>query len=323
MSQRQQLERIFEIDRQIRAGLYPTAESLAEKLEVGKRVIFVDRKFMVERLDAPIEFNRNRGGWCYSDQTWMLPNLMATEGELLAFFLSIEIAQRYLGTTFQEPLLSAVGKLSQTIRGSVLVDLETLRMHYTFVAPPIVTVDEKTLLALHQATQEHFQMEIVYYAVTRDEEKVRICDPYQIYNVNGNWYVIAFDYLRNGIRTFHIGRIKSWRTLKTKFVIPPDFSITEWVSSAFQAEGGGKPVEVVVWFDEHQARWIRERQWHGTAVLEPQPDGSLILRLHTSGLGEVKRWLMQYGSHAIVLKPEVLRKEIGDEMRKAGELYNQ
>lgn len=29
MSQRQQLERIFEIDRQIRAGLYPNAEDLA------------------------------------------------------------------------------------------------------------------------------------------------------------------------------------------------------------------------------------------------------------------------------------------------------
>jgi hypothetical protein len=34
MSQRQQLERIFEIDRQIRAGLYPNAERLAEVLDL-------------------------------------------------------------------------------------------------------------------------------------------------------------------------------------------------------------------------------------------------------------------------------------------------
>lgn len=31
MSQRQQLERIFEIERQIRARLYPRAEDIAEK----------------------------------------------------------------------------------------------------------------------------------------------------------------------------------------------------------------------------------------------------------------------------------------------------
>jgi predicted DNA-binding transcriptional regulator YafY len=322
MSQRQQLERFFEIDRQIRAGMFPNAKSLAEELEVGPRVIFVDRKFMLERLNAPIENDRKRGGWFYSDQTWILPNVMVNEGELLAFFLSVEVAQRYLGTTFQEPLLSAVSKMSQTIRGSVLVDLETLRTNYTFVPPPIVTVDAKTLLALHHAIQEHWQVEILYYAATRDEEKMRVCDPYHLYNVGGNWYVIAFDHLRNGIRTFHIGRIKSWRTLKSKFVIPPEFSIKDWVSGAFQAEGGGPPVEVVVWFDEHQARWIRERQWHGTAKLEPQPDGSLILRLHTSGLGEVKRWLMQYGSHAVVMKPEGLRQEVAEEAQRMVTAYS-
>jgi hypothetical protein len=37
MSQRQQLERIFEIDRSIRIGEYPKAERLAEKLETGQQ----------------------------------------------------------------------------------------------------------------------------------------------------------------------------------------------------------------------------------------------------------------------------------------------
>jgi len=72
MSQRQQLERIFEIDRQIRAGAYPNAERLAEKLEVSRRVIFKDREFMVNRLGAPIEYDgkwaagfiRTRHGHC-------------------------------------------------------------------------------------------------------------------------------------------------------------------------------------------------------------------------------------------------------------------
>ena len=322
MSQRQQLERLFEIDRQIRAGLYPNAKSIAKQLEVSSRVIFVDRLFMRDRLRAPIKFSRQHGGWFYTDPTWVLPNVMVTEGELLAFFLSVEVSQRYLGTTFQEPLLSAVGKISQTLTGSVLVDLETLRMHYTFVPPPVVTVDERTLLALHRAIQERVQVEMVYYAPTRNEETTRTCDPYHLYNVGGNWYVIAFDHLRNGIRTFHVGRIKSYQVLTSRFEPQPGFSIQEWIGSAFQAEGGDQPVEVVIWFDEHQARWIRERQWHGTARLEPQPDGSLILRLLTSGLGEVKRWVMQYGSHAVVIAPEGLRKEIEEEVRKLLALYS-
>ncbi len=110
MSQRQQLERLFEIDRQVRAGLFPSAESLAHDLEVSKRVIFNDRRFMLERLRAPLATDRKRRGWYYTEPTWTLPNLQITHGELLAFFLSVELTQRYLGTDLQAPLASAVAK---------------------------------------------------------------------------------------------------------------------------------------------------------------------------------------------------------------------
>ena len=61
MSQRQQLERIMEIDRRIRQGEYPHADRMAELLEVSRRVIYNDRSFMIYRLGAPIEFDRKRG----------------------------------------------------------------------------------------------------------------------------------------------------------------------------------------------------------------------------------------------------------------------
>ena len=62
MSQRQQLMRIFEIDRRVRAGQYPNAESLARDLEVSKRVIYKDRAYMIDQLRAPLATDRQRGG---------------------------------------------------------------------------------------------------------------------------------------------------------------------------------------------------------------------------------------------------------------------
>ena len=35
--------------------------------------------------------------------------------------------------------------------------------------------------------------------------------------------------------------------------------------------------------------------------LEELPDGGVILRFRAGGLGEVKRWVMQWGAHAKVL----------------------
>lgn len=131
---RLQLERIFTIDRKIRDGQFPNAEGLAAELEVSRRVIFNDRKFLLERLGAPLRLDRTRGGWYYSEPTWVLPAVMVTQGELLAFFLSVEIARRNLGGALEASLLGAVEKIARTLPGAVEIDLEGLRAHFSFAA---------------------------------------------------------------------------------------------------------------------------------------------------------------------------------------------
>ena len=321
MSQRQQLERIMEIDRQIRAGLYPSAERIAAKLEVGKRVIFQDAAFMRDRLGAPIAFDRERGGWFYSNPTWVLPTLFVTEGELMAFFLSVEVAQRYLGTAYEAPLRSAISRLAKSLGNPVQINLEELREHYTFAAPATPNVNEQLLVEMHRAIQQQLQVRMRYYTAMRDEWTERTVNPHHIYNMRGDWYVFAYDQMRQEMRNFHLGRVAWWQVLAEGFERVPSFSPAEWMSTAFQTERG-EPEDVAIRFDEYQARWIRERRWHETQQdLEELPDGGVILRFRTGGLGEVKRWVMQYGSHAEVLAPKHLRQEVAEELKRAVDSY--
>jgi predicted DNA-binding transcriptional regulator YafY len=315
MSQRQQLERIMEIDRRIRDGQFPNPNQLAKDLEVSRRVIFVDRDFMITRLGAPIEFDRTRNGWYYADETWVLPGIIVTEGELLAFFLSIEVAKRYLGTGFEETLRSAVEKLSKSVKGSITVDLETLRSHYSFSAPTLLSANEHALLDLHHAIAGSKRVWMRYYTASRDEHTERTVHPYHLSNIRGDWYLIAFDELRSKFLNFSVGRIEEWRVLGEKFKRDPEFSIAKHMESAFQAERGGDPVEVVIRFAPKAARYIKEKNWHASQQIEDLDDGGLILKLQTGGLGEVKRWVMQYGGDAEVLAPLYLREECLQEIR--------
>ena len=241
MSQRQQLERIFEIDRQIRAGLYPKADDLAAALECSRRVIFYDKEFMVDRLGAPIDYDREQGGWYYTDSAWVLPSVMVSEGELLAFFLSVEVAQRYLGTAFEGPLRSAVEKIAQSIKGVAAVDLETLRSHYSVAESTVASADDQLLLDLHQAIQEQRQVHMHYYTAKRGEWNERTINPHHLYNDRGNWYVFGFDHLRRQMRNFHLGRIQSWQLLAERFEREADFSADEWMAQSFQGIRGEKP----------------------------------------------------------------------------------
>jgi len=146
-------------------------------------------------------------------------------------------------------------------------------------------------------------------------------DPYHLYNRGGDWYLIAFDHLRSAFRTFHTGRVDRWEVLASGFTRDPTFRLEEWMAQAFQLERGEEPVEVAVRFDSYQARYIRERRWHPTQEIEELPGGSLVLRLRVGGLSEIKRWVMSYGSHAEVLVPESLRKEIAAEARSVASMY--
>ena len=57
-------------------------------MRLSKRVIYNDKRFVMDRLGAPIEFDHEHGGWFYTDNTWTPPAMLASESELLAFFLA-------------------------------------------------------------------------------------------------------------------------------------------------------------------------------------------------------------------------------------------
>ena len=116
--------------------------------------------------------------------------------------------------------------------------------------------------------------------------------------------------MRKAIRVFALDRILDLKNTKDSFEPIRGFVLEDYLSRALGIEAGKEPQEVCIRFDRHQARWIRERRWHHTQMIGSQDDGSIILRMTVSGLGEVKRWVLGFGRHAEVLYPEKLREEL-------------
>jgi len=314
------LERIIHIDQQIRCGAYPNAARLAAHFEVSERTIYADRDFMISRLDAPIAFDEEAGGWYYSDANWVLPAIMVSEGELLAFFLGESIARHYLGTPFEAALRSAVNKIARYLPDHVRVDLAEAARHYTISAGATLGVMPELVVELDRAIRQRRRVRMVYYTASRDECTERTIDPYHFYNVRGDWYLLAYDHWRQEVRTFHMGRIREWWVLEDQFEPDAAFSVEQFLAEGFLTEVG-QVCDVVIRFDAYQARWVRERRWHATQRIEELPDGGLVLRLRSGGLDEIKRWVMSYGSHAQVLEPPELRAAVAREVGKMAEMY--
>jgi predicted DNA-binding transcriptional regulator YafY len=244
----------------------------------------------------------------------VLPTIFTTEGELLAFFLSAELARRYLGTSFETPLRNAIAKLSLSLPQKLQLDLDLLTQHFTFQSGAVASADPLLLVALSEAITECHPVAMTYYTASRGERNARMIEPYHLYNVRGDWQVIGFDHLRGQFRNFAVSNIETWEVrTNARFTRDTAFSPATYLAQGFLSEHGSTPVEIVIWFDDYQARYIRVREWHPTQTIEEDDGGALTLRFRSGALAEVSRWVMSYGSHAEVLAPAELRAEVADE----------
>jgi len=316
------LRHLFELDRRIRAGEYPNAVSLSSDLGISERAVFRDRKKLVE-MGAAVAWNKERGGWFYRDHNWKLPTSLLSEGEILAFFLSVEIARSSGNAGFEETLQSAVAKIALSLGEVVSVDLNALRDTTTYSFSPAARADALLMLALQRAAASRQKVRMRYFTASRGEWSERVVHPYHLHFARGEWILIAFDENQTAPRCFNIARISRLDPQNSHFLRQSDFDAREFVRSMFFAEAGTQIFEVVVRFDEYQARYIRERVWHPDQKLEELPDGGAILRFPASGLGEIARWVLGYGKHAQVLAPPELRAVMISHIEEMQRIYAQ
>lgn len=318
-----QTARLHELNRRIRAGHYPNADTLAEEWEVTPRVVYKDRQRLAQ-MGADIVFDKAHGGWAYGDPNWILPATHLSDGELMAFFLAVEIARAQGNAGMEEPLQSAALKIESALNDAVSFDVAALRDETSYAFSPAAPVRSEIYLQLARAAAARQKVSVHYYTASRGKWSQRTIHPYQLRLARGEWILIAFDENRGALRCFNIARIETLRALDEHFERARDFDGEQYVREMFVTERGDAVVEVVVEFDEYQARYIRERTWHPQQKpLEPQADGGVILKFPASGLNEIARWVMGYGSHAQVLYPPKLRQIVREHVQAMAKLYEQ
>jgi predicted DNA-binding transcriptional regulator YafY len=157
-------------------------------------------------------------------------------------------------------------------------------------------------------------------------ELERLFEPYFIEPsaVGFSCYVIGFDHHRQAIRTFKIERLARVSATTDTYTIPPTFDPLAKLAGAWGVNWGDgeTAADVVLWFEPGRAAdRVRETHWHETQQREDTPDGGCLLRIRVGSTTEMKPWIRQWGPDCEVLVPDVLRNEIADEMRRAGERY--
>ena len=304
------LERMLRIHHSLQTNSFPNATTLARELEVSTKSIQRDLDFMRDRLALPIEYHPQKFGYHYTGEVTAFPTMHITEGELVALVIAEKALQQYRGTQFEKPLLSAIRKIEQSLPDTISLNLSDIEKTISFRTSAEPVLDLKTFDALAKATAQHKQLELCYRKPGSKQTEFRLVDPYHLANINGEWYLFAYDHGREDIRTFVPARVHSVKQTGKTFPRPEKFSLERRLHDSFGVHSGQGQYSVILRFAARVADFVREKKWHPSQKLRELRDGRVELSLQLSSLVEIERWVLSWGGDAVVVKPPELANSI-------------
>jgi predicted DNA-binding transcriptional regulator YafY len=309
-------QRMMQIHSAISAGQFPNAQDLAGELEVTWRTIMRDIEFMRDRLELPIDYDALHRGFYYTREVAAFPAFQITEGELFALLVAEKAMEQYRGTSFEKPLVSAFKKVAESLPEVISFNLSEWEGSVSFrtSAQPILNLEVFDLLA--RATARRERLKLHYQKPGTRKSEVRLIDPYHLANVNGEWFLFAWDHLRKAIRTFVPARVKKIERTGIHFKRDPRFSIEKELSASFGIHSGSGEFKVIIRFNELVSDYIREKTWHPSQKLRELADGGVELRMKLSSLVEVQRWILGWGGNASVISPPELAQNLRDSAQR-------
>jgi predicted DNA-binding transcriptional regulator YafY len=317
-SRREQLYRQLRLLRKIQLNPNLKAKDLALDLEVSHRTVFRDIKSLME-WNFPIFYDN---GYRLSED-YFLPNVNLDIEEMVALFLSSRFLSDKRDLPYYRPLGTALEKIEAVLKPEYRKLLEAMESRFAIGIPEGVYEETSIMVMelINKAILHHKSLEVVYHTFSSNSTNRRVIDPYGLFFMQDNWYIVAFCHLRQCIREFNIKRIREATLTENLFTLPAGFDVSQYVNHSWDF-GEAEPAPVKTRHTPFDARRIRETQWHPSQKIEECDDGYLLLSVKVRAPENMIPWLLGRKGEVELLEPEFLRKIFQEEVRAILAIYD-
>jgi predicted DNA-binding transcriptional regulator YafY len=314
-------ERFYKIHRLLQAkGVVKVAELLGE-LGVSRATFKRDLEYMRDRMNAPIEWDRERRGYRF-----VQPAIGAPRYELPGLWFSPEEIRALL--TMQSLLASLQPGLLEPHVKPLLARLRAALGSGEHPADEI----ERRIRIIHLGARKlalpHFErvanavlnrqrLRIAYVSRGSNQRTEREISPQRLVHYRENWYCDAWCHLREDIRSFAVDAIQSADPVDRKAKNVPDRDLDEVLAAGYGIFSGRKTTWAKLRFTPERARWVAAEAWHPQQKARFDPDGSYVLEVPYSDHRELAMDILRHGAHVEVLEPESLRAAVKEQLAAA------
>jgi predicted DNA-binding transcriptional regulator YafY len=295
-------------------------EQLARRMNVSERTMMRTLKHMRHELKLDIRYSRELRGYVVRDEATTVPMGYLSRNEAIALAVAAQMAQSH-ALPYGYALESARGRVIDLLQSQWLANISGITAPLRFSPQPSRPVESRILDHLSRAGVERRTVEMTYFTASRGARQKRLFDPYLVEFRVSDWYAVGWCHLRKAVLVFAVSRIEDLESTSLTFEVPADFEADRVFENALGAIVGKTTADVVIDFDASEARWVIERIWHPSQRHEKLADGTVRLHLRVAPTVELRKWILGYGSSAVVVSPRPLAEDIAAEHRRASRRY--
>lgn len=308
-------ERFYKIESLLRSRRVVSFAQMQQLLEVSRATLRRDLRYMRERLNMPIEWLAEQGGYriaeAEGDRTpHPLPNLWFTTSEVHALLTLDHLVRRL------DPagvLASHVEPLERRLN-ALLEDADEegaqLRQRVKIIGLARRVVQPRHFQRVGTALVRRKRLRIRYLARSSGHETEREVSPLRLIHYRENWYLDAWCHLRSALRNFAVDAIQEAVVLDRAAKDVSPSRLDEAFGPGYGIFSGRQVRWARLRFSPERARWVAQEDWHPEQKGRWDDQGRWLLDLPYADPRELVMDILRYVPDVEVLGPLRLRDEV-------------
>jgi predicted DNA-binding transcriptional regulator YafY len=317
-------ERFYRIDRLLRATPVTPFVKLREALGVSPAQLKRDLAYMRERLNAPIEFDRDAKGYKFgrplAGPRYELPGLWFSAEETHALLTLYQVLKGLDSEVLGEQVAPFLERL-RAILGAGDHSWKEVENRIR-----LIPIGRRAPQAGHfgvvaGALMRRRRLHVTHFNRASGAETERDLSPQSLVYYRDNWYLDAWCHLRNDLRSFSVDAFRAAAMLDERAKEVAKADLEEYLSAGYGIFAGRKVEWATIRFTPLAARWVSAQRWHSKQKARTEADGSYVLEVPYANDQELLMEVLKFGPEAEVLGPPALRKRAAAQLQEAAARY--
>ncbi len=322
-----QSERLHKIRKVLDDGGCVRPERLGFELGVSRSTLKRDIAVLRDRLNAPITWSAERGGWIVdNNQSGMgvqyeLPGLWLSAEEIHALLTMQQLLVNLDGGGLLGPHIAPlIRRLGQILDGGVPSKAEVARrIHVLTVGAR--RFDIPHFQAIGSALLRRQRLVIAYHARSNNEVSEREVSPQRLVHYRDNWYLDAWCHQRDALRSFSVDAIRAVQVLDRAAFEVPDEQLDDVLGAGYGIFSGTRVRWANLRFGAERARWVAAETWHPDQSSHFDDEGRYCLLVPYADPRELVMDILRHLPDVEVLGPPELDDEVRRRVRVALERW--